>query len=782
MGKRIYYFGDFCLDPLAQELTRNGEPVTLSASALQCLVYLVEHRERVVGKDELVSAVWKRVDVSDNLLAQTIVRLRRGLGDASADQRCIRTIPRVGYRWMLETAVAEPPDDAAEAAPAQAQVELAAGPARRVRPSPWLRAAIGIAALLVLAVALVWWRRSVHERPPVSFKHGTAIVLPVEVHAPEEWKWLRLGLMDLVSNGLRDARVPVESSRTVLELLDQGDSHDNARFASFALVVRPRVTLVGQVWHVHLDATTRDGHTWQADTSSDDVLSATRQASYQLLPQLGYLATSPRAVSGEPGEQYLLRIYAASYAGTVDAERDLIEKAPPDVRALPEFAFIQATFVCDQDDYARCKQALAELLQRLPADTQPVLRGKTLVEQEYIYARERDYAGGRAAMSEAIRLFQQKKSIANLATAYQARGYLAYLDGKFDQSESDFGLARVNYALAGDTVAALGIDAELAMLAMRRGQFAQALPVLQRAYETYQRMGMRQFLEPPLQNIVTAQKMLLQYHDELATTDRYWPFERTHLEFTDSIERHLMMYMRAQALADNGRTAEASRLLEQTLADIARDAKGEPGLQACVEALLAKFALQRGDVQAAQQWIATAMAGQKFEKDNDRRDYAYAWLTDVMVAQRAGKSDELKRVVAAMQAWVAGAPDHDEWIAILLLRAQAAAAWSEGRHEQALDQLKLAMNKADAFGVPELVVDVGQAYAQALLAAGKLQEAASVSGKLSPWSQSDWRAAWTQACVYRALGQATYAETYRSKAHELAGDRVLPADASVSVY
>ena len=55
MGKRIYYFGDFCLDPLAQELTRNGEPVTLSASALQCLVYLVEHRERVVGKDELVS-------------------------------------------------------------------------------------------------------------------------------------------------------------------------------------------------------------------------------------------------------------------------------------------------------------------------------------------------------------------------------------------------------------------------------------------------------------------------------------------------------------------------------------------------------------------------------------------------------------------------------------------------------------------------------------------------------------------------------------------------------
>jgi Flp pilus assembly protein TadD len=101
---------------------------------------------------------------------------------------------------------------------------------------------------------------------------------------------------------------------------------------------------------------------------------------------------------------------------------------------------------------------------------------------------------------------------------------------------------------------------------------------------------------------------------------------------------------------------------------------------------------------------------------------------------------------------------------------------SEGWRDRALDQLKLAMSQADQLGVPELIVDVGQAYVQALLAAGKLEDAASISGKLSTWSQFDWRAAWAQASVYRALGQAAYAEPYLDKAKELAGDRVLPGE------
>ena len=777
MGKPVYHFGEFRLDPLARELTRNGEPLTVAANAFLCLVYLVEHRERAVGKDELVSAVWGRVDVSDNLLAQTIARLRRALGD----EQYIKTMPRVGYRWMPETSVVD------EAAQIVEQASTDADNARDVtsaasKRSPWLRRLPWLALLLVLLAAAGYWRWSVDHRKPVRLDQGTAIVLPADVNAPEDWKWLRLALMDLLAGDLREAKLPVESTQTVLGLLGKADTPDSARLASFALVIHPHVTLADNVWHVRLDATTRAGGNWQVEASSDNVLNATRAANQLLLARMGVATNFGRVPAGDVKQEYLARIDAASFANAFDAERELIEKAPPALRETPEFDFVKAQFHCVQGEYEPCKQGLADLLQRLPASTQPVLRGRTLAEQYYVYFREHDYAGGEAALSEAIQLLQKQKNAGYLAFAYAQRGELEAVDGKPDQAQSDFGLARVNYALAGDTAGALGVDESIAALAMRRGQFARAIPVIQRAYEQYLRLGMRQFLADPLRDLIISQRMLLQHRDELATTERYWPFEQTHLGIPDQLARHILAYERAYALADNGRTTEASGVLEHLLAEIALDSKGEPGLQATVYILLAKLALERDDMPAAQSWINKAMAGHLLEKDNDPRDEADARFINALVLQRAGKSQDLKHAVADMQAWTAGLRNQDEWIAILLLRAQALAAWNEGQHEQALDHLRLAMSKANELGVPELIVDVGQAYTQSLLAAGKVEEALAVSGELSSWAQLDWRAAWAQACAYRALGQVASWERYRQKARELAGDRVLPADASVVVY
>jgi DNA-binding winged helix-turn-helix (wHTH) protein/tetratricopeptide (TPR) repeat protein len=777
MGKPVYHFGEFRLDPLARELTRNGEPLTVAANAFLCLVYLVEHRERAVGKDELVSAVWGRVDVSDNLLAQTIARLRRALGD----EQYIKTMPRVGYRWMPDTTVVDESAAIVEQAPAGADSAHDAASAAP-RRSPWLRRLPWLALLLVLLAAAGYWRWSADHRKPVRLDQGTAIVLPAEVNAPEDWKWLRLALMDLLSGDLREAKVPVESTQTVLGLLGKTDTPDSARLASFMLVIHPHVALTDNVWHVRLDATTHAGGTWQAEASSDNVLNATRAANQLLLARMGWASQFGRVPTGDVKQEYLARIVAASFANAFDVERELIEKAPPALRETPEFDFVKAEFHCVQGEYEPCKQGLADLLQRLPASTQPVLRGRTLVEQYYVYFREHDYAGGEAALSEAIQLLQKQKNAGYLAFAYAQRGELETVDGKPDQAQSDFGLARVNYALAGDTAGALGVDESIAALAMRRGQFARAIPVVQRAYEQYLRLGMRRFLADPLRDLIISQRMLLQHRDELATTERYWPFEQTHLDIPDQLSRHILAYERAHALADNGRTTEASGVLEHLLADIALDTKGEPGLQVTVYILLAKLALERNDMQAAPAWINKAMTGHLLEKDNDPRDEADARFINALVLQRAGKSQELKHAVTDMQTWAASLRNQDEWIAIRLLRAQALEAWSEGQHEQALDYLKLAMSKANEFGVPELIVDVGQAYTQSLLAAGKVEEAVAVSGELSTWAQLDWRAAWAQACAYRALGQVASWERYRQTARELAGDRVLPTDASVVMY
>ena len=783
MGSPIYHFDDFCLDPLARELTRNGVPVALADSAFDCLVYLVGHRERPVGKDELISAVWGRADVSENLLAQTIVRLRRALGDGGNEQRYIKTMPRVGYRWMVDTAVvSNAARDSIEQAPVPEESAQRNASVAATMPASWLRRSLWIAPLLMLAVVLGYWQWHAGHRKPILFNQGTSIVLPAEVDAPEDWKWLRLGLMDLIAGDLRQAKVPVESSQTVLDLLNRTDTGGSSRFASFALVIHTHVSLADNLWHVHLDAASPDGRTWQAESSSDNVLNATRVANDLLLAQMGFSVGRGKPATVDAKEEYLTRIEAASYAGSADAQRELLDDAPPDLRKTPEFDFAKAVFHCNQGEYDACKQGLTELLQRLPADKYPTLRGRALAQQWYIYFREHNYAGGEAVLREAVQLLQKQKDAGYLAFAYAQLAELEVADGKFDQAASDFGLARMNYTLGGDTAGAYGVDESLAYMSMQRGQFAQALPIIQRAYDQYMRMGMREFLPDLLLDMVTSQRMLLHYPDELAVTDRYWPFEQKRWDIAEDVMRHLLVFERAHALADNGRTIEASKLLEQLLAEIALDPKGEPGLQSCVEALLAKLALQRGDVQVSQAWISKALNGKGLEWDSDKRDYADAWLTNVIMTQRAGKPEDVKRAVAAMQAWAATLQDHSDWIAILLMRAQAAEAWSLGQHDQALSELSVAMNKANELGVPELIVDVGQVYAQALLLAGKVDEAVAVSGQLSAWSQLDWRAAWTQACVYRALGQTPSWAQYRQKARELAGDRVLPGDPSVSMY
>jgi len=780
MGNPVYCFDDCRVDPLARELTRHGEPVALPASAFDCLVYLIENRARPVGRDELISAVWGRADVSDNLLAQTVVRLRRMLGDAGNEQRCIKTVPRVGYRWMLEIAVQTRGPGRMQAQAVGEASGVARG-ASMPRPAKRVRPALLVALLLSLGLATVYAGLQFHraEAAPAAlqFDHSSAAVLPATVSGPEDWKWLQLGLMDLISNQLRSAKVPTESSQNVLNLLNQADKGQGG-LASFALVISPRVTLVGNTWHVHLDAKSRDGHGWQAESSSADVLDAAHAASDLLLAQLGYSAGAGDH-GGDSQQQYLLRIEAAQLAGHPDLAQSLIAQAPPDLRRTPEFAYAEADFLCNAGEVERCEQAFNDLLQQLPADKQ-ILRGKVLTSLWYSYYRKHQLAQGEVALSEAVRLLQGQKDVEALACAYLDRAHLEFFDGKRDAAAMDLGLARINYTLAGDTVGQSKVDVSVAEIAMQRGQFTQALALLQQAYEHDRRMGMRELLSTPLQGLVYSHKMLLQFPDELATTEQYWPFEQKNMQFCDSYVRNALVMLRAMALADNGHTAEASAVLEQLLGQF--KAGDDPAQRASVQALLAQLSLQRGETQAAMAWIAKAMQGSALVQDDDKRNAAEAWLGNVNILLRAGKTDELKRTVAAMHTWAAPLMAQDEWIRLDLMRATAAEAWSEGRREQALEQLKLAMALADKIGVPDLIVSVGQPYALALLSMGDVDQAVAVSGRLSSWSDQDWRAAWTEACVYRALNQMSAWETYRNKVQALAGDRPAPTEAAVLAF
>ena len=96
----VYYgFGPFVLDPTRRVLTHAGETIGLFPTALETLLYLVEHPGRVVSRDELMDAIWPRRVVEDANISQTIFTLRKALASADPQASYIATQPGQGYRF-----------------------------------------------------------------------------------------------------------------------------------------------------------------------------------------------------------------------------------------------------------------------------------------------------------------------------------------------------------------------------------------------------------------------------------------------------------------------------------------------------------------------------------------------------------------------------------------------------------------------------------------------------------------------------------------------------------
>jgi len=107
----VLAFGDYRLDIGRRELRRGAERIVLEPKVFDLLVFLVQNRDRVVSKEDLLRAVWSGRFVSESALTTRVNAVRRALGDDGATQRFVRTFIRKGVRFVGE--VTELPDMAA---------------------------------------------------------------------------------------------------------------------------------------------------------------------------------------------------------------------------------------------------------------------------------------------------------------------------------------------------------------------------------------------------------------------------------------------------------------------------------------------------------------------------------------------------------------------------------------------------------------------------------------------------------------------------------------------
>src|SRR5260221_14496827 len=96
VAEKVFAIGQFRLDLEQHVLLRDGDRVALVPKAIDLLRVLVEREGRVVGKAELMAAVWPDVTVEESNLAKLVFLLRKELGEAA-----IETVPRRGYRLAI---------------------------------------------------------------------------------------------------------------------------------------------------------------------------------------------------------------------------------------------------------------------------------------------------------------------------------------------------------------------------------------------------------------------------------------------------------------------------------------------------------------------------------------------------------------------------------------------------------------------------------------------------------------------------------------------------------
>lgn len=123
-----FLFGDCVLDPGRRELSRGSRPVATGPQVFDLLLHLVENRDRVVGRDELLATVWGGRIVSESTLASHINAVRKAIGDSGREQRLVRTVARKGFRFVGQVGQAPPPGAAATPGAAPAPPAEAAAP------------------------------------------------------------------------------------------------------------------------------------------------------------------------------------------------------------------------------------------------------------------------------------------------------------------------------------------------------------------------------------------------------------------------------------------------------------------------------------------------------------------------------------------------------------------------------------------------------------------------------------------------------------------------------
>lgn len=797
MALHRYRFRGFLLDPAARELWSGDTLVALPASSLDALIHLIEHRDRAVGRDELIAAVWGRADVADNLLAQTILKVRRALGDTGSEG-AIRTIARFGYRWVETTRIEEgdlsdalvardPPasdgvagyredespgsrDPASQNSRADAVDTITEHAARESRRPTALALAFALVTLMGLAWIAVRLFATDPEDPPGSVADSAIAtdiqtqVLPARIPDLPGWEWLRLGLMDVIGNRLRLGGLPVTRSEQVLVELAASDAPPGTDTA--VRQVQPQADYRDGQWRVVLRLTAHDGRIREVAAEATEVLDATRAASDQLLVLLGHAPPSQHTTQRSLAlEELMQRTRTAILTDQFDLARSLIAQAPEALQDEPEVKLRLAQIDQGRGDDLHAVEQLETLLLQLPDGLDPSVHGRILTTLGSSQFRLGNMAVAMSVYSAAIEQLAQARDPIALAAAYGSRAAIALHNEDFPAATADLGRARVEMAAGGDALGLAQIDTSLGLAQILDYRPALGLPVLRAAEERIATLGAREELAQVRYAQVGAQLQLLDHQAALATVARFWP-PQAHTG--NQRLRWRLVLAHALARLATGELKQASSLLDEIRLHATPEEDAGVLTRAAAITLLVQAA-------AGGDGAVSERAGTLLDADLEAEQadlYLTVWMTRLRSLRAQDRLDEARSGTVALRTWVEARSNR--WRDLQADLADAEQAWADNELTQALKGFANAFEQARQLAVPEDLASVVEIYVQALIAAGELDRAASVIGTVAGWAEQDARIAWAQALVYRAQSRIEPWQRATEHALQLAHERPLP--------
>jgi TolB-like protein/DNA-binding winged helix-turn-helix (wHTH) protein len=262
-------FGRIVVEPARRRLLVDGEPAKIGARAFDLLMALIERRDRVVSKDELLDLVWPNVTVEEGNLQVQIAALRRLLG---AD--AIATVPGRGYQFVAPEA-SQSPGERPTSEPQPADVGVGAASARGWLGVDWRLWGVGAAVLVALVIVGGWGLRS--RGPASSGKPSLAAMPFVNVSGDSLSGQLAKGVTTDIATDfsrLRDIDVIADSVTASMNRPDL-DAREVAKDLKVQYVLTGAVQREGDL--VQVSAQVTDGATgasvwsnrWQAPTAGD---------------------------------------------------------------------------------------------------------------------------------------------------------------------------------------------------------------------------------------------------------------------------------------------------------------------------------------------------------------------------------------------------------------------------------------------------------------------------------------------------------------------------------